>query len=199
MSGVIIEGWAAPFGGPAAGRDLQGEYFSARTDFGLERGTQPPLKFEHGLDAEIGHEQIGTVLEHRVTDLGLWVKAQLDRRSQYYQYIVSLMQKGALSFSSGAIPKLVKVGSNGEILQWPWLETSLTPWPANPVALAMLKTPSIAELRDIERTVKASRTSELRDIERSLRAARAADLRHIAHRVEAFRLAEQARSLGVRA
>jgi len=186
----IVEGWAAPFYGPAAGCDLQGEYFSARTDFGLDRGTQPALKFQHGLDAEIGHEQIGTVLEHRVTDLGLWVKAQLDKRSKYYVYIRKLMEMGALSFSSGAIPKLVRVGSNGEILKWPWLETSLTPWPANPTALAMLKTPSTAELRDIERTVKAARTADLRVMERDLKAARAAYLRH---------MLEQARSLGVRA
>ncbi len=84
------------------------------------------------------------------------------------------------------------VGSNGEILEWPWLETSLTPWPVNPTALAMLKTPSTSELREIERTVQASRTVDLRVMECDLKASRAADLRHIARRVEAFRLAEQA-------
>lgn len=131
----IIEGLGIPFGGPFGGSDLHGERFTKGTDFALDWEISRPLFYNHMLDNEIGRKQIGKVLEHSITEEGVWVKAQLDKRSRYYGMIKELVEKEALGLSSGAWPHLVKTNDDGEITAWPWWEMSLTPTPANPDAM----------------------------------------------------------------
>ena len=130
----IIEGIGIPFGGPFAGKDIQGEYFDKDSDLCLDWFEKRPLLYHHGLDEKIKTERIGTVFAHEMTDDGLWVKAQLDKRSKYYALVKQLVDKEALGFSSGAVSHLVQTTKDGKIKRWPYIEQSLTPTEANPDA-----------------------------------------------------------------
>jgi hypothetical protein len=77
--------------------------------------------------AAIGHE-----IESKLTDAGLWVRAELDKASKYYERVKELVTKGAVGWSSGAPDHKVKMGKEGRWLMWPPVEFSLTPTPAFP-------------------------------------------------------------------
>lgn len=131
-----IEGLLAPFGGPFNGSDIQGERFSAKTDFCLGWFSERPLLYHHGLDAVVGTAVVGRIKTVEIRDdVGLWMKAQLDKGSKYYAAIRELIAKGALQLSSGAMGHLAKVSKTGDILKWPLVEGTLTPTPANPMAM----------------------------------------------------------------
>lgn len=132
----IIEGLAIPFGGPMAGKDLQGESFGPDTDLALDWFPEEgrPVIFDHGLDEGIKTALVGRQIERAAQDIGHWVKVQLDKRNRYFQQISKLVNDGVLSFSSGSIGHLVKTDSDGNIKSWPWVELSLTATPANPDA-----------------------------------------------------------------
>ena len=135
--GLIIEGYGVPFGGPIKGKDLHGQYFSKKTDFALDLipDGQRPLLFQHGLDSAVDTAVIGRWGVKKIDDGGVWVRAQLDARSEYINEIKELVDNDALGFSSGTMGHLVKVSSKtGEILKWALVELSLTPNPANPNA-----------------------------------------------------------------
>jgi hypothetical protein len=77
---------------------------------------------------------MGDVVNFEKRKEGIWVQAQLDLRSKWYEAIRQLIGEEALSFSSGAYPAGVVVAKSGEILRWPWVELTATPTPANPYA-----------------------------------------------------------------
>lgn len=139
-SDSIIEGLAIPYGGPAylGGKDFHKEKFTAETDLALDwfPNEGRPFLFGHGLDPEIKATVVGRQIERTAMEVGHWVRVQLDKRSKYLAHIQALVAEGALSFSSGAVPHLVKVDGNGHIKSWPWVELSGTPTPANPDAAA---------------------------------------------------------------
>lgn len=132
---TTIEGIGIPFGGPFNGSDLDGERFTEDTDFAFNWFAERPLLYQHGLDNGTGLSVVGRVKEWKLTDLGVWVKAQLDASSEYFEAIRELVKRGKLFFSSGAMRHLVEVDAKtGDIRRWPWVEQSLTPTPANPFA-----------------------------------------------------------------
>lgn len=155
---------AIPFGAPEewGGRDTDGEYFTPATDLCLDwYPDRMPLLFQHGLDPDVGLAPVGHVQKRTLTaDIdGVWVQAQLDKSSRYFESIKELVKQRKLYGSSGAAPHLVRTDkATGEILVWPWAEQSLTPTPANllsrvsPVDLAKhykqahLPTPEAREL-----------------------------------------------------
>lgn len=131
----IIEGIYAPFGGPLGGKDLQNEYFDKTTDF-CEKwfpGGRPIL-YHHGMDESVKAEVIGHDIATKVLDNGRWLQAQLDKSVKYWKEIKQLILDGRMFFSSGAVPHLVEKAVDGKLLRWPWVETSLTVSPANPMA-----------------------------------------------------------------
>ena len=125
-----------PFGGIHNGRDLSGEYFSAKSDFCLDwYPDRRPLLFHHGIRADTGTKAVGHI-EPGVafTDEGGWVKARLDEHNEYYGAIKQLIAEDALGASSGAMSHLVVVAKSGHIDRWPLVEGSLTPTPCNVMA-----------------------------------------------------------------
>lgn len=137
-SDSIIEGLGIPFGGPAylGGKDLHGETFGPDTDLALDwfPNEGRPFLYGHGLDPEIKATVVGRQISRTLTKAGHWVQVQLDKRSRYMADIAALIEAEALSFSSGAMPHLVKTTDEGRIKTWPWIELSGTPTPANPDA-----------------------------------------------------------------
>lgn len=135
-SDSILEGLAIPYGGPFNGRDLDGEFFTKDTNFCLDWFPVRPLIYDHGLDPTIKTAVVGQTVDVMPQDDGIWARVQLDVRNRYLRAIQDLVQKSALGFSSGAMSHLVRVDDKtGEIKQWPWVELSTTPTPANPDAI----------------------------------------------------------------
>lgn len=113
-------------------RDLQGEYFTPETEFGLDWYAQRPVLYHHGLDGKLKAAVIGMIDTLKADDTGLWAEAQLDLRQRYVQIVQRLVDKGILGWSSGSLPHLVEVLADGQIKRWPIVEGSLTPTPAEP-------------------------------------------------------------------
>lgn len=128
---------AIPFGGPfKGGRDLDGEYFSPRTDIKARWFVERPVIFHHGLDGTVKDTDLGTEdLDAEAKDDGWWGTMWLDRSAAYWDKVDALLRAGKMYGSSGAIGHLVrKDRKSGEILVWPHAEQTLTPTPANPFA-----------------------------------------------------------------
>lgn len=135
-SNDTVEGLGIPFGGPFDGKDLDGEFFAPDTDLCLDWFDQRPALYDHGTDPATKAEVVGRVVHHEIRADGVWATTQLDRKHRYHAAITSLVERGALGYSSGAMPHLVqKDQGSGKLTRWPWVELSLTPTPANPDAV----------------------------------------------------------------
>lgn len=124
-----VGGYLVAFGLP---RDAQGEYFDGNTAFHLDWYNERPVLFHHGLDARAGAKRIGVITRLEKTPEGLWAEAQLDMNDPLARRVYEMVKENRLGWSSGSLPHLVKVASDGRILQWPIIEASLTPTPAEP-------------------------------------------------------------------
>jgi hypothetical protein len=136
--GLKIGGLVIPFGHESF-RDRHDECFTPATDLALDwfPSEGRPVLFHHGLDEDLGAAVVGRQTGKTIDEDGVWITAQLDKRSRYVERIRALMAKGALGWSSGAMAHLAKVlDRTGEIVAWPWVEASLTPTPAHPGAFA---------------------------------------------------------------
>jgi hypothetical protein len=126
---------AIPFGGPlAGGRDLDGEFFSPRTDVKAGWFKERPVLFHHGQDEELGDGELGVEGELTKQDDGWWAQVWLNRSHRYWAQVDALLRAGKMFGSSGALAHLVRKSRDGEILVWPHIEQTLTPTPANPYA-----------------------------------------------------------------
>lgn len=127
----FIEGYLVSWGSESD-TDLQGEYFTPRTDFCLPWFNERPVLYHHGMDDKTALKAIGTIKTIQPDDLGLWVQAQLDMRDRYAAAIYDMVKSKEFGWSSGSVDHLVKISQKGEILQWPIIEGSVTPTPAQP-------------------------------------------------------------------
>lgn len=132
-----VEGWGIPFGGPLADdSDIDGERFSKDTDFHFDWFPHGrPMLYDHGTDRKLGLDLIGRQTEHEVIDdVGVWVKGQINMSHRYAEAVMGLIGEGKIGFSSLAMRHLVEKDRKGNILEWPWIEETLTVHPANPMA-----------------------------------------------------------------
>lgn len=134
-----VGGYLVMYGSPAQ-KDLQGEYFTPETELGLDLYPTRPALYHHGLDGAFEATKIGDIDTLTEDEIGVWAEAQLDMRKKYVQAVYALVEKGALGWSSGSIPHLVKIAAGGRIEEWPIVEGSLTPTPAEPrIVVSTLK------------------------------------------------------------
>ncbi len=131
-----VRGYLVRFGGA----DLEGDYFTASTDFGrpMKSGERVPMNlyYHHGQDKQVGKSRIGTGYI-TMDDKGLWYESQVEMADSYQKMIQELAKSGKLGYSSGATGHMVerKKMADGryEITRWPIGEASLTPTPAEPM------------------------------------------------------------------
>lgn len=120
------------------GRDITGDRFTPSTVFNL--GKRPligiPVFYDHALSGI--KTPIGVVSDWKPTDEGIDVEVELDRAHEYYKQIMQLVSKGILGYSTGSVPHLV-ARENKVIKQWPVVELSVTPCPADPRTFAAVK------------------------------------------------------------
>jgi hypothetical protein len=125
------------------GKDLEGEHFTARTDFESSYTKTGVLyvDWEHGLGQKIDgkaspgpDDVLGYVdWNSRKTDeMGVWVERVLDRRNQYMKYIEPLIEAGMIANSSEAVKAGVVTTKSGEIEKWPLYKDALTVMPMEP-------------------------------------------------------------------
>jgi len=140
----MVKGYLVRFGNPED-TDLERDYFTKSTDFGMEfsdgSSHKLGLYYNHGMDPIVKTKKIGYG-SLKMTDSGLWYEAQLDMADEYAKMIYDLAKKGKLGFSSGAASHMVDrmpIGKSFEIKRWNLAEASLTPQPAESRNMASVK------------------------------------------------------------
>jgi hypothetical protein len=140
-----IEGLAMPFG-----MDTDGEAFTPATDLCLDwfGKSGRPVLYNHGLDPQHAAKMVGRQTEYEAREEGIWAQSQLDANARYRKAIDGLIEQGALGYSSGAYAHLATKNRKGELTRWPWVELSLTPFPAHPGTLGVHYIKSSADFLD---------------------------------------------------
>ena len=143
----VVEGYLVRFGSPND-TDLENDYFTKSTDFGIEFTDSTPHKiglyYNHGMDKTLRTKKIGYA-EMKMDDKGIWLRGQLDMADEYNKMIYEMAKQGKIGLSSGAASHMVereKMGKAYEIKRWALAEASLTPTPAesrNMVAAKKIK------------------------------------------------------------
>jgi hypothetical protein len=143
-----IEGLAIPFG-----FDTDGETFTPKTDLCLEwfGKSGRPLLYDHGLEKP-GAEVIGRQVDLEERPDGIWVKSQLEKNRRYRKAIDAMVEAGGLGYSTGAMAHLAQKNKKGEITRWPWVESSLTPYPAHPATMVhyVKSSDALAHLAEVD-------------------------------------------------
>lgn len=140
---AIVAGWGVIYGG----RDLDGDTFTAQTDFALDSTHEPPVFYDHTL-GDVQH-QLGRVVKISAQEAGLWIEAQIERATDYAEQVLKLIEKGVLGWSSGSVSHLVR-REGKTIKSWPIYEFSLTPTPAEPRTLGVEQIKRIDGLTEAE-------------------------------------------------
>jgi hypothetical protein len=148
-----------PYGGPDNGRDAQGEYFAADTDFHDDRYGLPPVVYYHGFTPDGkpagAPEYIGKTVSREKRSDGVWYRVVLDKTSALARRVWEAAKQGIARASSGSIAHLVRVESDGHIRHWPVAELSLLDAtdgrrPANGYAVALPVLKSIYQQAGID-------------------------------------------------
>ncbi|HAM40522.1 MAG TPA: phage major capsid protein [Candidatus Omnitrophica bacterium] len=135
---ATVAGYGVVFGD----RDLDGETFTKDTELDLDLVPAKRVFYDHTM-GNVKHS-LGTVLKATVDDVGVWIEAELDRSRQYVAQVLKLIEAGALGWSSGSVPHLVR-RDGGVIKAWPVVEFSLTPTPCEPRTLGIERIKAMAE------------------------------------------------------
>lgn len=148
----MVEGYLIYFTNPAQ-KDLSGEYFDTLTDLCLDDcpiEDARPL-FHHGLDDTLGVRQLGKIVKSVVDDVGVWVRAKLEMRDAYEEWVYKLAERGKLGWSSGTLPGARRVSKSGHIEKWAVIDATLTPSPMMPFAtqIQSVKSLPILSLREL--------------------------------------------------
>ena len=144
-----IEGLAIPYGGPFPGNsDDWNTRATPKTNFawGLFPDRAPedppdipaqfirPVTFHHGKDKDMRITRLGGWSPVRADKWGVWAQAQISKREEWSAAVMDLLDHDALSFSSQAMASAFRIAGNGEWIDWPVFELTLTPTPSNPWA-----------------------------------------------------------------
>lgn len=129
---------AIPFSGPIPsptaprGADLDGEWFSPRTDIKPDWLKARAVDGHHGGDATMRREVIGKAVDPVMEDDGWWVTVWLDHGARRLDLIRRLADRGARLFgSSESVAGETAKAATGEILRWPYWRQTLSTSPQN--------------------------------------------------------------------
>ena len=129
-----VGGYLVRFG-TADTPDIQGEYFTPQTDFGLDVATKARVVYHHGMSrradpfsAKFRNRRIG-IVDIKAIDDGLWAEGQLDVSDPDIASLYTAVEADRVGWSSGSVDRLVRkqaVKSALEIQSWPIIEASLS-------------------------------------------------------------------------
>lgn len=133
---------AIPFGGPIPnpkaphGVDLDGEWFSERTDIKADWLPERLVDWHHGADDTFRRDVIGKADNLRMEEDGWWVDVWLEHGKKRLDLIKRLAERGAQLFgSSESVAGMVSKASTGEILIWPYWRQTLSTSPQNTLSI----------------------------------------------------------------
>ena len=137
------------FGGPKSGKDRQGEFFDAMTDFDEENFPSPPVTHYHGFDKN-GRPSgkpifVGKTVKRETRADGHYLIVDLNN-SRHADDIYNAALKGKAVVSPGTVPHLTRPlprRSDGHLDYWPIAEIATWEYkpgaePANPWSVASL-------------------------------------------------------------
>lgn len=133
--------------------DVDGESFTPDTDFCLDwfGKSGRPVLYEHGFDRALKSAVVGRQVEYDIRAEGIWQQTELDRHARYRKAIDGMIEQGVMGYSGGAMPHLAtKDRKSGAITRFPWVETSLTPTPAEPGNLGLYYVKSADAIAHLE-------------------------------------------------
>lgn len=136
-----VGGYLVRFGSPED-HDVQGDYFTAETQYGRAIKSGADIIYHHGLvrrnDAlavKLGNRPIGDGALKPLAD-GIWIEGMLNTSDIDVKAVYDQAAAGQLGWSSGTTERLVRrtaVKSGvARIDQWPIIEASLSPTPVDP-------------------------------------------------------------------
>lgn len=122
---------AIPFSGPLPGnRDLDGQWFSPRTDIHPDLLPARLVDWHHGADKLMGRTVLGkAMLDDEPDEEGWWVDVWLNHGEKRVGLIKRLAEKAPIFGSSEALWS--KASVDGEILDWPYWRQTLSTSPQN--------------------------------------------------------------------
>ncbi len=137
---ATVGGHLVLWGGPSK-KDLVGDYFTPDTYFGRGDGDGRDTMVHHGSAFKTGDPQVDRDLESLSRTLlppmktkrdavGIYAEVMLDLSDAYQRMVYDLSKKGAMMWSSGTAPHMIRRENDGRITQWPIIEGSFTPTPA---------------------------------------------------------------------
>jgi hypothetical protein len=117
-------------------KDLDGEYFTAKTYLGARDCDGVDCLMHHmqpmkGVAKDLTDHIFAAVKATR-DDIGVFVETVLDLSNEYEKNVYELVTAGKLAWSSGAPAHAVIKAKDGEIKRWLASEFSFTPTPAEP-------------------------------------------------------------------
>lgn len=135
-----VGGYLVRFGSPETA-DVQGDYFTAGTDYGLDVSVKTRTVYQHGIPRR--NDPLSQVLKGRrigvgtlsVVPDGVTIEATLDLTNDTIKGVYQRAIAGELGWSSGSVERLVErkeVKGKAEVTAWPIVEASLTPTPVEP-------------------------------------------------------------------
>ena len=127
----LVEGYLISFGSPADS-DLEGQWFTPRTDIREDYFRDYPLLFHHGMDRDVGLDPIGRILRLQKDNIGWHAQGQIDLHDSYGKQVYQMLDLKPFGWSSGSVDHLVVISPSGEILVWVLFEGTITPTPAQP-------------------------------------------------------------------
>lgn len=111
--------------------DLEGEYFTKQTRFGLRPGNEVITFYRHGQNPKVGRRQL-TFARFSEEAEGIRFTGQLNMKDPFQQRIDRLIGKNKMGLSTGSMGHLVVKEPRGnafELVSWIIGELSLTPTP----------------------------------------------------------------------
>lgn len=122
---------AIPFTGPLpGGRDLDGQWFSPRTNIHPDLLPARLVDWHHGKDPLMGRTVLGkAVLDPEPDEEGWWVDVWLAHGEKRVALVKRLAEKAPIYGSSEALWS--KASAEGEILDWPYWRQTLSTSPQN--------------------------------------------------------------------
>lgn len=175
---------AIPFGGPipsgksSRGVDLDGEWFSARTDIKPDWFDVRLVDWHHGKDRVMGRTVLGKAGELKMEDDGWWVTVWLNHGERRLELVKKLSERGATLYgSSETIGSMAAKADTGEILTWPYVRQTLSTSPQNTYSIMRPLKAALDDMLADGVTPGAAFWSDLEAAMRSL----GADLRESSH------------------
>lgn len=125
--------------GDKSHKDLDGEWFTDKTDFSDDLISMKFLNYDHlpfwsdnpYASRILKTKPIGSIKFVETTEEGRWYEVEVSKAEAYRDYILKLAEKGYLGASTQAMPGSVNVLATGEITDWAETAMALTVYPSN--------------------------------------------------------------------